>query len=627
MTVSLMVNPLCDKHSLFAYARHFIKPYRWYFCCALALLMVSAITVLSAGYALRVLIDHGFAAHNILFLNRSFCILLGGSIVLAAAAFGRTALTAWLGEKIIADVRCALFQHFLCVDRVLFEQQQIGDLLGRLQDDTQHILVLVRNVGAVFVRSCIQLFGGGILLFVTSPKLTGLVFLIVPVILVPIRLLGRRVRQLAHAVQEGQGNVHAYATEILGALMDVQLFQNERYVFNRFQGLIAENWCLLKRRIVVRSLLIATVIALAFSAISTVIWIGGHDVFSGTLTAGALSAFVFYAVVVGGSLNQMAELWGDCQAAFGAFDRIIEALQLQPDIVATTAMPVMPVVPVMSATGLTPMTEMISARQRAIVHQPGLQQPESIEFQRVTFAYPSRPAQPALRDISFHLKRGQKIALVGPSGAGKTTIFHLITRLYDPQQGIITIDGKPLKEFALSEVRRLFSIVPQEPVIFNATVFENIAFGLPEAHAAAVLQAARDAAVDEFVCQLPQGFHTLVGERGVRLSGGQKQRLAIARALLRPAPILLMDEATNALDAASEALIQQALTRLTAENRTALIIAHRFSTILKADQILVLDQGRIVQKGTHQTLMAQPGLYRTLAEKQYFGERVAQHGT
>jgi ATP-binding cassette subfamily B protein len=568
----------------------FVKPYSGYVCGAVFFLIIAATTILSLGFGLRYLIDQGFVSSNQALLDRSLYFLLGASLVLGLAAFFRTAITTWLAERMIEDMKSKLFQHIIHFDRPLFDQQKIGDLLGRLNNDTTQLLGFISSSGAIAIRSIIQLIGGTVLLVLTSPKLAGLVFLVMPLTVFPISFLGRYVRKLSQQVQAGQGQLQAYSEEVLGAIVDVQLFQNEAYVAHRFRAIVQQNWHLLKKRLFTRSLLIATVIMLAFSAISVVVWIGGRDVLQGDLTAGALSSFIFYAVVVAGSLNQGAELLSDFQAARGAFDRIAELFHLSPTIIEKT-----------SAVSSLPLN------------------PKEVEFKQVTFAYPSRSQAPAVNKFSLNLLKGQKIALVGPSGAGKSTIFQLLTRLYDPQEGRILIDGLPLSELRLSTIRGLFSIVPQEPVIFNATVYENIAFGYPNATYEEVLGAANNAYVDEFVKQLPCGYETIVGERGVRLSGGQKQRLAIARALLRPSPILLLDEATNALDATSESMIQEALDKVT-QNRTALMIAHRLSTVLKADQIIVLDQGRIVQQGTHSELMAMAGLYRTLAEKQYFSD-------
>ncbi len=566
------------------------QPYGWMIGCALFFLVTSAITILSLGYGLRYLADHGFALHDLQFLNQSLYFLLAVSLILAITAFFRTYITAHLGEKISADLRQKLFDHLLTFDAYLIDQQKIGDLLSRLHADTQHVFSFINNICPVAIRSFIQLAGGTTLMLITSLKLTGCVFMIVPVIVIPIRVLGKRVRQYSQEVQTYQGHLQSFSEETLGALSDVQLFQNEEDTSRNFKNLLIKNWKIIFKRNLLRSILIGVVISFVFSAISGVIWLGGREVFTGQMTIGTLCSFIFYAVVVAGSLNQIAELLGDAQIVFGALDRITELFQLNPQVV-----------------------------QHLLKSSP--LNFHKVEMREVTFSYPSRLHQPSLKKVSFDLCRGQRIALVGPSGAGKTTVFQLLTRLYDPQQGQILVNGMSMIDLSLKDVRQLFSCVPQNPAIFNATIFENITFGDAHADREAVLRAGQQAFVDEFALHLPAGYDTLVGERGIRLSGGQKQRVAIARALLRPSPILLLDEATNALDATSEHYIQQALDHITA-HRTSLIIAHRLSTILKADRILVFDKGEIVQQGTHQELMKQAGIYRNLAEKQYFGDTV-----
>ena len=573
----------------------FLKSYKKLIGGSLIFLLIAAFTILGAGRGLQYLIDHAFTddQSRVLEHDMIFYYSITGVVVLAISAFGRTMLTGRLGEKLVADIKQHFFKHLLRFDRTLYEQQTLGDLMSRLHQDTYHILTFISNSGAVTIRSLIQLIGGTVLILSTSLKLTGLVFLIIPVIVLPITLLGRKVRQHSHSAQTALGKIEAYSAEALKALTDIQLFQMEATVAQHFQELTQQRWLILRKRLLTRSLLVTIVIACAFSAISGVIWIGTQDVINGNLTAGALASFIFYALVVGGSLNQIAELLGDFQAARGACDRLAETFKLQPQIV--------------------------SVQENSSVHS-GLN-PQTIAFKDVSFAYPIAVEKQVLHNISFKLQRGQKIALVGSSGSGKTTIFRLLTRLYDPRQGTITIDGQALTSMDVADVRALFSSVSQDPILFNASVYDNIAFGCISASHQTVMDAARFAAVDEFTQQLPNKFETIIGEQGFRLSGGQKQRIALARAFLRQAPILLMDEATNSLDAFNEAHIQHSIDNLL-HKRTALIIAHRLSTVLKADHILVFDQGQIVQRGTHESLMNEQGLYRNLAELQYFHENV-----
>ena len=572
----------------------YLKPHTKLIGGSIVFLLIAALTVLSAGYGLRYVIDHIATVHASNY-NHIFYLSLSGIAVLAIAAFGRIMLTGQLGEKIVNDIRLRLFEHIVFFDRSLYEQQALGDLMSRLHQDTHHIYTFISTSGAVTMRSLIQLIGGTILLTSTSLKLTGLVFLIIPIIILPISLLGRKIRYYSHAAQSALGKVEAYSAEVFNALSDVQLFQNEIQVSQMFQKFNEQRWPILHKRLLMRSLLITIVIACAFSAISSVIWMGITDVMKGELSAGALTSFLFYALVVGGSLNQIAELFGDFQAARGACDRIAELLKLQPKIMPRIK----------------------------YTHSKKIDLFTTLSINNVSFAYPMSPTNLAIHDVTFNLYKGQKIALVGSSGSGKTTLFRLLTRLYDPLQGSITIDGISLLDIDVSETRQFFSNVSQEPVLFNASIYDNIAFGQTQACEHDIFNAAHYAAVDEFSQHLPNKLNTIIGEQGFRLSGGQKQRIALARAFLRKAPILLMDEATNALDAHNELHIQQSLNHLM-HDKTALIIAHRLATVKKADLILVLENGRIVQSGTHEELMSVQGTYLTLAELQYFNDDSTQ---
>ncbi len=567
----------------------YLTPYRWQAVGALVALIVAALTVLSLGMGLRRLVDQGFSAGDTGLLDRALLVLMAAVVVLAAASFSRFYLVSWLGERIVADIRRRVFGHVIRLSPAYFEVTRTGEVLTRLTTDTTLLQVVVGSSVPIALRNLLLLGGGVVLLFVTSPKLTGLVLLVLPLVLLPIVFFGRRVRRLSRLSQDRVADLGVYLDESLHAIRTLQAFGHEDLDRAQFGARVDTALATALARIRSRAFLTAAVILLVFGAISIVLWIGGHNVLQGEISAGELSAFVFYAVVVAGAVGAISEVIADLQRAAGATERLIEILQCQPDIESPK-------------------------RPRSLPNPVR----GAVRFEKVVFRYPTRPTWAALEEVSFAVKPGETVALVGPSGAGKSTVFQLLLRFYDPQAGTIRLDGVDLREADLAAARACLGLVPQEPVIFAATASENIRYGAPTASDAAIRAAATAAGAREFLEELPQGFDSFLGERGVRLSGGQRQRIAIARAILRDPALLLLDEATSALDAESERAVQTALEGLM-RGRTTLVIAHRLATVLKADRILVIDRGRIVASGSHDDLLRAGGLYARLAALQFDG--------
>ena len=565
----------------------YLRPHAKVVAGALVALVAAAATVLAIGQAIRRLVDVGFGGGDEALLDAYFAALLGVVVLLAVATYARFHLVSWLGERIAADLRRDVYDHVVGLSPAFFEITRTGEVLSRLTTDTTVIQTVVGSGASVAMRNLLLLIGGAVMLALTSPRLTGLVFLIVPVVVLPIVVFGRRVRRLSRESLDRVADLGARAGESLDAIQTVQAYCHEDIDRERFGASVETAFGTAIRRIRVRALLTGIVILLVFGAVDAVMWIGGKDVFGGEMTAGELTAFVFYAVIVAGATGALSEVWGDLQQAAGAAGRLLELLETKP-LIAEPERP-------------QPLPE--PARGR-------------LAFEAVTFHYPSRPETSALEDFSLNVDQGETVALVGPSGAGKSTVFQLLLRFYAPQAGRITLDGVDLASARAGDIRARTGLVAQDPVIFAADAWDNIRYGRPEASDEEVRAAAEASGAAEFLDRLADGFGTFFGERGVRLSGGERQRIAIARAILRNPAVLLLDEATSALDAESERLVQAALEKLMA-GRTTLVIAHRLATVLKADRIAVMDQGRVVALGPHAELMKRGGLYARLAELQF----------
>jgi ATP-binding cassette subfamily B protein len=565
----------------------FVRPYRRQVVYAGIALVFAAAAVLAIGQGLKFVIDRGFVAGSGAELDRVLAITLGVVFVMAIATYARFYFVSWLGERVTADLRRAVFDHLLSLPPGYFELTRTGEVISRLTNDTTMLETIIGSSVSMAIRNLLLMTGGLVMLALTSAKLTLLVLAGVPVVLVPILYFGRRVRRLARASQDRVGDVGAYVDEALHEIRTVQAYGHEQEDRREFGARVEGAFTTALMRIRQRAFLVATVIVLVFGAVGVILWIGGHDVVAGRITAGQLSAFVFYAVIVAGSAGTLSEVIGDVQRAAGATERLFELLAIEPDIRA----PERPV----------PLPERAQG---------------TVALRDVTFHYPSRPDTPALAGFSLEVRAGEKVALVGPSGAGKTTVFQLLLRFYDPQQGVVTIDGTEVRAADPAQVRSRLALVPQEPVIFAASAADNVRYGRPDASDDEVRAACEAAYATEFIERLPEKYASFLGERGVRLSGGQRQRLAIARAILADRPILLLDEATSALDAQSERMVQLALERLMA-GRTVLIIAHRLATVRHADRIAVMEHGRVIATGTHDELTRSNPLYARMAALQF----------
>jgi ATP-binding cassette subfamily B protein len=550
-------------------------------------LVVAALATLIVPLAVRRVIDHGFSESAGTLIDQYFAVMLLVVAVLALASAARFYLVTWLGERIVADTRDLLFKHLLELSPAFFEANRSGEIVSRLTADTTQIKSAFSTSASIALRNLVMLAGAAIMMVVTSVKLSGLVLLAIPLIVLPLIFFGRKVRSLSRSAQDTLAHSAAYAQERLVAVTAVQSFVQEATAIEAFREATATAFDAAAKRTGARAFLTGAIIFLSLGSVTMVLWYGAREVISGAMTAGALGQFVLYAVLAASALGELSQVWGEIQLAAGAAERIAELLDEKPAIMA----PPSPVALPSPAKG-------------------------EIAFDDISFHYPTRPEGPALEGVSFVVTPGETVALVGPSGAGKSTIFALLLRFYDPQSGRILIDGIDVKAADPKDVRARIAIVPQETVIFSGTVLDNIRFGRPDASPAEIRQAAHAAHVDEFAESLPKGYDTEVGERGVTLSGGQRQRIAIGRAILRNAPILLLDEATSALDAESEALIQEALKELT-QDRTTLVIAHRLATVRRAGRILVLDEGRLVAQGQHGELTRTNPLYSRLAELQF----------
>ena len=587
--------PRGESIKVLAHIFGFLRPYRARVLAALVSLIVAAGAILAIGQALRRVVDFGFSADSAV-LDQYFLALLGIVALLALATYGRYYNVSALGERVVADIRRNVYDHIIGLSAEFFETTRTGEILSRLTTDTTLIQSVVGSSASVALRNLLIFVGGSILLVFSSPKLTGLVFLIVLGVVLPIVFFGRRVRRLSRESQDRVADVGAFAGESLDAVRTVQAFGREDDNRQRFGSVVEAAYATAVQQIKSRALLTGIVILFVFGAVDLVLWIGARDVISGEMTGGQLAAFVFYAVMVAGSVGSLSEVYGDLQRAAGATERLMELLATKSNIAAPAAPADMP--------------------------EPAR---GAVRLEDVTFRYPTRPEITALNAFSLSVAPGERIALVGPSGAGKTTVFQVLLRFYDPDVGRVSIDDIDLRDALPESVRARIGLVPQDPVIFADDVWANIRYGRPDASDDEVRAAATAAAATEFVERLPEGFGTYLGERGAQLSGGQRQRISIARAVLRNPTILLLDEATSALDAENESMVQRALETLM-EGRTTIVIAHRLATVLKANRIVVLDAGNVVATGTHSELMAQGGIYARLAELQ-FGASADQAGS
>jgi len=567
----------------------YIARYRGRAILALVALTVAAITTLLVPVAVRRMIDFGFTPRGIALINSYFSVMIAVVAVLALASASRYYLVMTIGERIVADIRRDVFSHLMSLSPAFFDTARSGELISRLTADTTQIKSAAGASVSIALRNLLLFFGAVGMMVFTSPRLSGFVLLAIPLIVLPLVAFGRWVRRLSRNAQDTLADASAYASELVGAIRTVQAYTGERLANARFTNEVEQAYEAARTSTQARGVLTAIIIFIVFTSVVLILWVGSHDVLTGSISPGRLGQFVLYTAFAAAGLGQLSEVWGEVSAASGAAERLFELLDVAPEITA----PALP--------------------------QP-LPQPArgDVSFENVSFNYPMRPDLPAIDGVSFAVKAGEKVAIVGPSGAGKSTLFHLLLRFYDTSSGTIAFDGVPVKSADPKKLRARMALVPQDSVVFGASARDNIRFGRPEATDAEVERAADLAHATEFIRRLPGGFEAALGERGVTLSGGQRQRIAIARAILRDAPLLLLDEATSSLDAESETLVQTALEELM-RHRTTLVIAHRLATVLSCDRILVMEHGRIVEQGTHAQLVAANGLYARLARLQFEG--------
>ena len=567
----------------------YVARYRGRACLALIALTIAAITTLLVPVAVRRMIDFGFTPEGIALINSYFSVMIAVVAVLAGASAARFYLVMTIGERIVADLRRDVFAHLISLSPAFFDSARSGELISRLTADTTQIKSAVGASVSIALRNLMLFIGATAMMVITSPRLSGFVLLAIPAIVIPLVAFGRWVRRLSRNAQDTLADATAYASELVGAIRTVQAYTSERLANARFGGEVEQAYEAARSSTRARAVLTAIIIFIVFTSVVVILWVGSHDVLTGSISPGRLGQFVLYVAFAAAGLGQLSEVWGEVSAASGASERLFEILRVKSAI-SSPALP-----------------RALPAPARG-----------DVGFDNVSFAYPTRPDTLAVDGVSLHVRAGEKVAIVGPSGAGKSTLFHLLLRFYDPASGAISFDGVSIREADPQEVRSRIALVPQDSVVFAATARENIRFGRPGATDAEVERVADQAHATEFIRRLPGGFDSQLGERGVTLSGGQRQRIAIARAILRDAPLLLLDEATSSLDAESETLVQTALEELM-RHRTTLVIAHRLATVLSCDRIMVMDQGRIVEQGTHASLVATGGLYARLARLQFEG--------
>lgn len=572
----------------------FVKPYRSRLIIALLALIVTAALSLSMGQGIRLMVDQGFSAQSQQGLAEALSLFGVIIFFMSIGAYFRFYMVSWIGERVVADIRTQLYRHLVSLTPSFFEDNLAGEIQSRVTTDTTILQTVIGSSFSMALRHSLTFVGGLILMFISNPKLTLIVLLVVPLIVFPLIFIGRKVKRLSRQSQDKVAMVGAWAGESLQNIKVVQAFTREDLVTQKFSSAAEDAFQVALRRIRYRAVLITLVMMLVMGSVAGMLYVGGSDVLAGKLSAGDLSAFVFYAIMVAGALAAVTEVYGEVQRAAGAVERIRELLDTEPEISSASAV-----------------SENLNSISEATAQNTVL-----LNFQNVVYAYPSRPKQLAINDLNLAIKAGERIALVGPSGAGKSTLFDLLLRFREPQSGAIEYNGQPLTAFNLQTLRSQYALVPQQAVLFSTNVIENLRYGFPEASEQEVIAAAKAAHAHEFIEQLPEGYHSFLGEQGVKLSGGQKQRLAIARAILRDPKVLLLDEATSALDAQSEYQVQQALDVLM-KDRTTLIIAHRLATVAHVDRIAVFDQGCLVDIGSHEQLLKSSPLYKRLAELQF----------